>query len=164
MGKNETLRRLRYGDLLKIMRRRYRQSGYVMPDDDAGREDLFELLLPISLGQGDIRKMRLAIGLWAPWMSAQEAEELIDRVNRTPDNLRKPSKYLLGQRLNLLTQEREAWDIRTIRPADMTDAEFAEQRKAKDRGRKQLRRRKAGSKPREQSLSRLQPWKHEDRP
>jgi hypothetical protein len=165
MASNETIRRLRYGDILKIIRRRYRQSGYVLPDDDAGREDLFELLLPISLGQGGDRKMRLAIGLYAPWMSPQDTEELIDRINLTPDSLRKPSARLLGQRMNLLSHDRKAWRIQTIRPVDMTDAELAEQRLATDRDRKQRRRRKAGSKPREiylaKSRTRNKPWERD---
>jgi hypothetical protein len=159
MAKNETIRRLRYGDLLKIFRCRY---GYVLPDDDAGREDLYELLLPVSLGQSHARKMRNVIQIWAPWMSARDAADLIDQVNLTPEYLRKPSARLLGQRLNLLNREREALGIRTIRPVDMTDAQLQEQRKAKKRARDERRRRKVGSKPREaylaNSLSRSTPW------
>lgn len=162
MGNNETVRRLRYGDLVKILRCRY---GYVLPDDDAGREDLYELLLPVSLGQGHARKMKHVVQLWAPWMSAHEAEELLDRVNRTPDYLRKPKAKLLGERLNLLNKEREAWGIRTIRPVDMTEAQLQEQSKAKDRDRKERRRRKSGRKPREvylaNSLSRSKPWERD---
>jgi hypothetical protein len=162
MAKNETLRRLRYRDLCNILRHRY---GYVLPDDDAGREDLYELLLPVSLGLGHARKMKNAIQVWAPWMSAREAEELIDRVNRTPDYLRKPKAQLLGEKLNLLNHERRAWGIRTIRPVDMAEAQLEEQRKADKRARDERRRRKAGSKPREtylaNSLSRSKPWEAE---
>lgn len=100
-----------------------------------------------------------------PWMGPQEAEELIDRVNLTPDDLRKPSARLLGQRMSLLSREREAWGIRTIKPVDLTDAELAEQRRAKKRARDERRRRKAGRKPREiylaKSLSRDKPWERD---
>jgi len=44
---NEPLRKLRLGDLRKLLRDR---NGPILPDDDAGRDYLHELLLPISLG------------------------------------------------------------------------------------------------------------------
>ena len=50
----ELIRRLRYGALIRLFRHRW---GHVLPDDDAGRDDLRELLLPISLGQEAGRKM-----------------------------------------------------------------------------------------------------------
>jgi hypothetical protein len=81
MSGDETIRRLRLGDVQKVLRSRY---GHTLPDDDAGREDLHEMLLPISLGDGADRKMHHAIDLWAPWMDADERLALIDRVNRTP--------------------------------------------------------------------------------
>jgi hypothetical protein len=103
-----------------------------------------------------------AIEVWAPWLNPDEAQQLIDRINRSPIHERKPTKRTLGKRLRLLNQEREALGIRTIAPTDTTDEQMAEQRKAKDRARKERRRRKAGSKAREayiaNSLSKKQPW------
>jgi hypothetical protein len=161
-AKSETLRRLRLGDLQKVIRWRY---GPVLPDDDAGREDLHELLLPVSLGQGDWRKMKNAIEIWAPWMNAGEALEFINRVNRTPDYLRKPTASVLGEKLRLLNHERETLGIRTIKPVDLTDEQLLEQRKAKKRARDERRRRKAGKKPRDaylaNALTRLKPWEAE---
>ena len=75
-AKSETMRRLRLGDVQKVLRWRY---GPELPDDDAGRDDLHELFLPGSLGQGDWRKMKNAIEIWAPWMDAGEALEFINR-------------------------------------------------------------------------------------
>jgi len=46
-AKSEMIRRLRLGDLRRLLRDR---NGAVLPDDDAGREYLLELLLPISVG------------------------------------------------------------------------------------------------------------------
>ena len=46
----------------------------VLPDDDAGRSDLFELLLVISLGERPAAKMQNTIETAAPWLSAEEAE------------------------------------------------------------------------------------------
>ena len=42
----ELIRRLRYGALLKLFRRRW---GHVLPDDDAGRDDLWLLVTNVSL-------------------------------------------------------------------------------------------------------------------
>jgi hypothetical protein len=159
-AKEERIRRMRLGDLQRHLRSRY---GSVLPDDDSGRDDLFQLLLPISLGQGHTRKMKNAIEIWAPWMSAGEALQFIDRVNRTPDYLRKPNARILGEKLGLLNHEREAIGIRTIKPADMTDEQLKEQRKTKERVRKWRERRRDGRKDRgaylANSRERLQPWK-----
>jgi hypothetical protein len=98
----ETLRRLRLGNLQKLFRHRY---GPVLPDDDAGRDDLYELLLPISVGPHAEIKMPKAIEVWAPWMKQDEAEALIDRVNRTPIWDRKPDSAELGRRLRVTNAE-----------------------------------------------------------
>ena len=160
---DETIRRIRLGDIQRILRHRYRNNGCVLTDDDAGRDDLYQLLLPISLGQGHVRKMENAIQIWAPWMSAHEASELIDNINRTPDSVRKPNKRILGERMNLPSCERDALGVRTIAPVDMTDEQLEERRKAKDAERKWRKRRAAKMKPREawlvNCLSRTQPWK-----
>ena len=68
------LRRLRLGNLRKLFRHRY---GPILPDDDAGRAELRELLLPISVSANADRKMPKTIELWAPWMGQQEALALI---------------------------------------------------------------------------------------
>jgi hypothetical protein len=163
LHRDESIRRLRLGDLRRLLRSRY---GIILPDDDAGRDDLQELLLPISLGaHGDCSKMRNVIEVWAPWMGTDEAEKLIDRVSQMPDYQRKPSAKELGERMNLTAQEREACGIRTIRPAGMTDEALAERRRAKDRARKQRKRRAAGMRSRTTylagSLSKTKPWKAE---
>lgn len=162
--KEEGLRRVRLGDVRRLLRHRHFRPGHKhLSDDDAGREDLYELLLPISLRDGSDRKMVKAIEVWAPWLS--DSQQLIDRINRAPIHERKPTARTLGKRLRLLNQEREALAIRTIAPIDLTDEEMAEQRKAKDRARQERRRRKAGSKTREayiaNSLSKKRPWETE---
>lgn len=158
----EIIRRLRLGDLRKLVRYRY---GPTLPDDDAGREDLYELLLPISLGPEDGRKMTNAIEIHAPWMGPDEVGQLIDRINRTPDYERKRKARFMGQKLNVTNAEREILKLQTIAPFDMTNEELEEQRKAKKRARMQRQRRAAGRKPREAylagSLNRREPWKIE---
>ena len=109
---DEILRRLRLGDLRKLFADRCR--GMILPDDDAGREYLRELLLPISLGPHEARnrsggvvgiwgptdRMRHEIELWAPWMSEDDTEELLIEINLTPVWQRKPTKRTLGEQSN----------------------------------------------------------------
>jgi hypothetical protein len=158
-SKAETLRRLRLGDLKRLFRHRW---GPELPDDDAGREDLRELLLAISLGQHAEIKMPKAIEVWAPWMPPNEATLLIDNVNRTPIWHRKPNAKRLGFRQRVTNQTREYLKLRTISPCDMTDEQMREQRRAKDRERKRRLRAKCGSRPRVEyesnSISRTKPW------
>jgi hypothetical protein len=80
-GKWEVLRRLRYGDVLKLIRSRY---GAVPPDDDAGRPDVMELLFLASMAPtGAEEKVRHAIDLYAPWMPTDEVESLIQHLSVT---------------------------------------------------------------------------------
>src|SRR5262245_23611185 len=66
-GKWETLRRLRFGDVRKLIIHRYGPGG--CPDDDAGRPDLMELLNLASLAPaGAEKKVANLIELYAPWM------------------------------------------------------------------------------------------------
>jgi hypothetical protein len=90
LSKNELLRRLRLGDLRRLLLDR---CGSILPDDDAGREYLRELLLPISLGPneavkrarvelwGPTDRMRREIELRAPWMNEDEARDLRLEIN-----------------------------------------------------------------------------------
>jgi hypothetical protein len=128
----EAYRKVRLGNLRQLFRSRY---GSVFPNDDAGREDLYELLLPISIGPHTDRKIPNTIELWAPWMSETEAAELIERINRTPIWQRMPSDRELGKRQRVTNRIREHWRLRTIYPIDMTPEQMAEQRKAKHRDR-----------------------------
>jgi hypothetical protein len=163
-SKDETIRRLRLRDMRNYLRCRY---GHTLPDDDAGREDLRELLYPISVGPNAAIKMPKAIEIWAPWMNTKEAAELIDDINRMSIWLRKPSARELGKRLRVTNQMRQQWRLWTVAPYDMTDDELAEQRRAKDRERKrryrQRRRQQQGQQTRAQwlaahSISRDKPW------
>jgi hypothetical protein len=164
-SKAEMIRRLRLGDLKRVLRSRY---GHELPDDDAGREDLRELLLPISLGSEPGRKMENAIQVWAPWMGKEEVGELIDEINQTPVYLRKPSAALLGQRLGLTYAQRRKLGIRTIAPCDLTEAEFEERRKGHRAYMQWKRRQKRGGKTRAEYLEsfadsdrKQEPWKEE---
>jgi hypothetical protein len=166
---NETFRRCRLGELRRLFRDRYGPySGSALPDDDAGRGDLHELLLLASMAFNPDRHMRNIIGQHAPWMTEEEAEQVMDDINRTPTYLRKPSARTLGDRLRLTSEERHRCAIRTIKPFDRTDAELAADRKAKDNLRKWRKRRATKKTPREawlaNSLSRTKPWERQKPP
>ena len=155
----EMIRRQRLGDLRRLFRHRY---GPVLPDDDAGSEDLIELLKPISLGPRPATRMRHEIELVAPWA---ETDSIIDQISRLPTYERKSKAEPLGQCLRVTNAEREALRLWTIAPVNMTAEQMATQRKAKERARQARRRRERGAKPRAAYLaasrSRTKPWEAE---
>jgi hypothetical protein len=158
-GKTEMLRRLRLGNLRTLFRHRY---GAELPDDDAGREDLREMLLPISIGPNANIKTRKAMEVWAPWLPIAEATQLIDQINRTPIYHRKPSAQQLGFRQRVTNAERERLRLWTIAPYDMTEKDIHEQRKAKRREKMRQLREARGAKPRAiyeaEAISKAEPW------
>jgi hypothetical protein len=138
---DERMRRLRLGDLRRLLQDR---NGSVLPNDDAGREYLRELLLPISLGPheavkrsraieiwGPTDRMRHEIEQWAPWMQEDETQELLDQIDQMPTWERKPKAKTLGGRLLVLYGERARLQLKTIGCCDMTEAGMALIQKAK---------------------------------
>src|SRR5690348_1027213 len=99
MDRSEIVRRLRFGDLRTLCQRRY---GCVLPDDDAGRECLHDLLCLASLAAvKPAKKMANVVELYAEWISADEACEITDIVNRTPLKERWRIAKTLGERHRL---------------------------------------------------------------
>jgi len=153
--KAEMIRRLRLANLRKLLRER---CGHTLPDDDAGREYLFELLLPISVGPHADIKMPNAIEVWAPWMQKDEATQIIDHINRMPIWERKPKARELGERLRVINPERERLKLWTIAPCDMSQKGMTWWRKHKDKARKRRLRQLSGAKSQTTSTSRSKPW------
>lgn len=152
--------RLRIGELNKLFGFRYgngRPHEYVLPDDDAGREDL-EILIQ-HYGHTNPYKMPQIIKLRAPWMEIDKAGSLIERVNAFPRQWRAET---LGRLQNLTKTEWQQLDLRTIAPVDMTKEERQQERKLRARLRKQHRRRQQGRKSRSEYLAnskaRNKPW------
>jgi hypothetical protein len=147
----ETIRRLRLGDLRRLLRARY---GHTLPDDDAGRDDL-ELLLMLSFE----RHHSNVVSLWAPWMPTAEAERLIASVRSVPPSMRTPSTRVLGKRVRLINADRDRIGIRQIAACDVTEEERVELRKAKRRASASKRRQ---SVPRQvyegNSINKAKPW------
>lgn len=143
---------LRLNDLCGLFRRRY---GITLPDDDAGRDDVFIAVnhlagLPIP----DVA-IRNWVEVWAPWMGAEETDAIIvatvgKRVVWTADEL--------GARLRLTAEERKMLGITTIGAFDVTRADRMKQRKAYQREHKARARRAKGAKPRSESVTARRPW------
>ena len=163
-SKQEAIRRLRLGDIKKLLRSRY---GHTLPGDDAGLADLELMLDCVSFVLNARFRMKNIIEVWAPWMDTAASYAFVEAVLRKPDHLRKISAAELGNRLNLTWKEREKLAIRTIAPANLTQDEFdekrREQRKARARARQSRKRRKTGVKSRTTyrtaSLAHMRPWK-----
>ena len=152
MDRVETIRRVRLGHLKKLFLHRY---GPVLPDDDAGREDLVELLR-LSADKNMIHVVEVC----APWLTTVEAEELIEQVKRLPVTARWSTPEELGERQRLTNRDRDRLGLWQIRPCDISEEELAEHRKAQDRARK---RRKRVPRPvyEANSLSKTKPWEQE---
>jgi hypothetical protein len=152
---------LRIAELRRLYQARY---GHVLPDDDAGRDDVLIMAYHLARGSGDAkRNITNWIALYAPWMPSGEVENLISMVVAQPLLFRADK---LGVRLNLTNAERQRLRIRTIRAVDRTRAEqlaeCKERKRKADRLRRQQRRRTTGARPRAEyeanSLSRSKPW------
>jgi hypothetical protein len=78
MSKRETIRRLRVGDVRRVLQHR---CGATLPDDDAGRDDL-DLLLRLHAVASNAaeKKMRCEVEISAPWMPKAEATDQIDSL------------------------------------------------------------------------------------
>jgi hypothetical protein len=160
-SKWETLRKLRFGDVRKLIIHRYGPAG--CPDDDAGRPDLMELLYLASLAPaGAKQKVANLIELYAPWMQQGEVESLLQHLFVTPNYQKLRTAEELGRLLHLTNAERERLKLWRIKPFDMTEEQLASQAKEKERARRERARRKRGIRTKAAYLaelaSRPKPW------
>jgi hypothetical protein len=142
-GKWERIRRLRYGHVLKLIRFRYGANG--VPDDEAGRPDLMELIwLASSAPAGADMKVLHCIELYAPWMDDEEKRDLMELVAMTPTYEKAKTSQELGNKLMLTNAERERLRLYSIRPYDLTPEEFEKQSKARKKASRAELRRQSG--------------------
>ncbi len=131
-------------------------SGAILPDDDAGRDDVLILAQHAARLNGDpARNIAGHVQQWCPWMGEAELAALVRRV------LARPIKWTadaLGHRVGLLDVVRTMLRITTIRPIDVPAAELERRRRdrwnAKRRTRTRIEYLAA-------SLSRAKPWEAE---
>jgi len=150
---------LRLKDLNSLIAHRHGGDAatYTLPDDDAGREYLYILISHYA--NVDPNAPRRIIKLRAPWMSADEAERVIDMAFSYQRRWRSST---LGRELNYSEAEWHALRLRTVGPTGMTPEE---RRRISDAARKEQARRRKGAKTRAHyegaSLSRRKPWEKE---
>ena len=155
----ELIRRLRYGAMLRLFRDRW---GHTLPDDDAGRDDLWALVCNVSLAQKEPeKKMRHVIELWAPWMQADEPEDYVKHVWGLDIYERTPSAKELGERLGVINEVRERLKLWPFKPIDMTDEQLAEQRRRKSNERRRAKRGRSRAEYRASCLTSTKPWEAE---
>jgi hypothetical protein len=155
------VRRLRYGHVLKLIRFRYGAAG--VPDDDAGRPDLMELIwLASSAPAGAEKKVRDCIELYAPWMGEDEKRDLVEHVAMTPTYEKAKTSQELGNKLLLSNADRERLKLYSIRPCDLTPEEFEKQSKARKKVSRAAQRRRDGARTWEEYLAerrnKPKPW------
>jgi hypothetical protein len=148
---------LRCAELNRYLGDRY---GRVLPDDDAGKDDIFIMAHHLALMSGDKgSRIKTWLAARAPWMSADGMAALIDTVLVKPLRWRADT---LAKRLNLKEADRARLRITTIGAADMTKAEREAATEARKRQAKRKARADRGVKPRTEylakSVERDKPW------
>ena len=152
-GKLKTNVRLR--ELERVFADRY---GPVLPDDDAGRDDIFVLVNHLAHLAGAERKIHARVSRLAPWMGDDQTAALIEMV------MPKPMKWTadqLAERIGLDYATRTRLRITTIGAVDCQKAKRARLRKKRDAARHKALRAKAGARPRAASAAQTEPWKKE---
>lgn len=105
---------LRLSELETLYRARW---GAILPDDDAGREDMADALGHIAHMHGDVTEIMMAwIARWAPWLPEDEARSLCERIKADPPRYDADE---LGERMRLDMLEREKLGIKTFSAFNM---------------------------------------------
>lgn len=148
---------LRIADLNRLFIGRY---GNVLPDDDAGRDDVAIMAHHLVTLAGN-PETRIAewCRLRAPWLTITELADI------TADAIRRPRRWKadrLAWRLRLTEADRKSLRITTIGAIDCGKDARATSRRATQRARMEAARRVKGAKPRHEyeanALNRLKPW------
>src|SRR5262245_6456292 len=156
------MHRVRLGHVRKLLQSRY---GPLVPNDDAGMEDLRILLhvkarryRPRHRAQALIKEIELV----APWMNDAGKQGIAAEIAAEPMTLKSDT---LGRMLNLDWRTRERLRIWQIGAEDMNAEARKERRRLRHRERMRQARRDQGAKPRAQyeatSLSQTKPWDEE---
>jgi hypothetical protein len=140
---------------------RYRYGGDVLPDDDAGRDDLFiALQVRAPKGEGE-PVLRDYIKRIAPWLTPHETAALLDRVYGKPFKF---NATTLGEKFGVHDAERTFLGLTQMRPVDISPEGFEARRAAKKTVKQRERRRALGVPSRAEWLrrnnkSKNEPWR-----
>jgi hypothetical protein len=147
---------LRLHDLAKLFRGRY---GHVLPDDDAGRDDLSVAVHHLACLPHPQKPIDHWLELWAPWLTLKERKQIVGDALSNPQRWKADA---LAWRLRLTAADRHALGITTIGAIDENKAARAKRRRRRDRERKARLRRAKGIQPRkayeDQSAEQAMPW------
>lgn len=149
---------VRLRELERFFRYRY---GDILPDDDAGRDDLLVAAHHIATTyRAPDRHIRAWASLWAPWLTEDELAALVRQVIQNPITWRADT---LAWRIGLTDAVRTLLRITTIGAIDCNKDQRQQRRQQKKNAGKIARRREAGaiSRPEYEAASAAQnePWK-----
>jgi hypothetical protein len=147
---------LRLNDLARLFRARY---GHVLPDDDAGRDDLMVAVNHLACLPHPQKPIEHWIEIWAPWLTVKERKAIM------ADALVCPTRWkadALAWRLHLTAADRAALGITTIGAIDENKSARKKRRRLQARKRMVAHRKAKGAISRkayeEQSLEATMPW------
>ena len=149
---------LRMRDLTSLFRSRYGGST-LLPDDDAGRDDLFVAINHLACLAHPRKHITNWIETWAPWLTVAEQRELVGPALANPTRWKADA---LAWRLRLTKEQRNMLGITTIGAIDEGKAARTKRRRQRERERRMASRRAKGAIPRteyeQKAISRAKPW------
>jgi hypothetical protein len=157
--------RCRPGDFLMKVRLRELEDfwrwcyGDSLPNDGAGRDDLYIAINIIAAAYPDIECIVEWANVWASWCPRPEVEKLAERALASPHVWKADT---LAWRIGLPDAVRKVLKITTIGAIDMNKQKRATRGRANkrlaDAERSRANRRAQGAKPHAESASRTKPW------
>lgn len=136
---------------------RHRYGSDELPDDEIGRNLLY-VLAHCLVTLTDARTKLLALFKRAPWLTPDEARDLLR-------SLRRPRRFratTLGKKFQVTAGERRLLRLTQMRAVDAADPTAPESRRERNRRNQERRRRRQGRQPRQEylakSLSWAKPW------
>lgn len=133
-------------------------GGKQLPNDDAGRADLFIVAQHIyGLGGDVVRHVKDFAAMWASWLSPAEARTLIEEVIARP---RKWKADSLAKEMGVTKEQRDRLlgGLTTIGAIDCTAKQRKRLRRKRRAGDCAARRLADGAKPHAESAEQTKPW------
>jgi hypothetical protein len=143
---------IRIRELERIFADRY---GAVLPNDDAGLDDIFVMANHLAHLNKPDRRIAAWLQRWAPWYGDDRTAALIRAVMSKPEKWRADA---LAQRLNLDYATRMRLKITMVGAVDCGKAKRAALRRKRNNAAKRARRAKAGAASHATSAAKTKPW------
>jgi hypothetical protein len=142
----------RIRDLERFFADRY---GPVLPNDDAGRDDIFVFANHLAHLNKPDQRIRAWLRRWAPWYGDDRTDALVREVMAKPQKWRADA---LAKRIGLDDATRTRLKITTIGATDCGKAKRAALRTERNNAAKRARRAEAGAASHAASAARCKPW------